>query len=293
MDKLVSLLTKESKYILFNNDINKESNWSKDNKLNIDEDITLYVFNEITENSNVDIVINEGRKVNIIEFISVKNDCTINHNITCNANSELTIVSLYESNDVKVVIKANTNIDNRAYFNSKKLSLFMGEVESLYDEKLNSEKAKSECYNVYINNSEKPQEFALNTYHNVKETESMVRNFAICKGKSTLNINTNGIVYNGSKQSIISQKTKGILLSKESGISANPLLQIDEYDCLASHGAGIGAIDEEDLFYLMSRGLTKIESEKLIIGGFINPLYEAIVNEDLRKVISDKVSKYL
>ena len=111
--------------------------------------------------------------------------------------------------------------------------------------------------------------------------------------ESVLNINTNGIVLNGSKQSNISQKTKGILLSQESGISANPLLQIDEFDCLASHGAGIGAIDEEDLYYLMSRGLTKASSEKLIIGGFVNPIYEALPEGEIKEFVIKVVNKYL
>jgi len=291
MDKLVSLLTKESKYIVFDNDTIKSSN-GLDN-LSFTEDGTYYVFNNVTSERNIDIVINEGVNVNIIEFISIKENANINCNINCKANSSLELVTLYESNNSKAVINANTVMEEKSYFNSKGLSLFMSEVDSKYDEKLVGEKAKVEAYNVFINNSEKTQDFVLNTYHNIKETESMVRNFAICKGTSTLNINTNGIVINGSKQSNISQKTKGILLSSESGISANPLLQIDEYDCLASHGAGIGAIDEEDLFYLMSRGLTKLESEKLIIGGFVNPIYEAINNEELRNAVLNKVSKYL
>ena len=102
----------------------------------------------------------------------------------------------------------------------------------------------------------------------------------------------------------MNQKSKGILLSKESAISANPLLQIDEYDCLASHGAGIGAIDEEDLFYLMSRGLTRSESEKLIIKGFINPIQENLkqfenvadkANEikEINNLFNELINKYL
>ena len=299
LGNLVSVITKNSKFMIFdNNNVLTNAGLNNPNKINITENGTYYLVNNLDSNysnSDIDIelVINEGINASIVELIKTEKDITLSRGVNLKENSELNIITIYESSTNKTVIKAKTVLEKGAYLNSKSLSLFMGEVESLYDENLTGEKAKIEGYNVFINNSKTKQNFDLNTYHNVKETESMVRNFAICKGESVLNINTNGIVLNGSKQSNISQKTKGILLSQESGISANPLLQIDEFDCLASHGAGIGAIDEEDLFYLMSRGLTKLESEKLIIGGFVNPIYEAISNEDLRNIILNKVSKYL
>ena len=294
LEKLVSAVTKSSKFMIFdNNNVLTNAGLNNPNLVNITENGTYYLVNNLSNDFSIDLVINEGIKANIIELLKTDKDLSLTYNIHCKEKSELNIITIYESDKNKTVINAKTVLEKDAYLNSKSLSLFMGEVKSLYEEKLVGEKAKIEGYNVFINNSETKQDYDLNTYHNVGKTESMVRNFAICKGESVLNINTNGIVVNGSKQSNISQKTKGILLSEESGISANPLLQIDEYDCLASHGAGIGAIDEEDLFYLMSRGLTKLESEKLIIGGFVNPIYEAIENEDLRNIILNKVSKYL
>ncbi|HHX00798.1 MAG TPA: SufD family Fe-S cluster assembly protein, partial [Acholeplasmataceae bacterium] len=57
-----------------------------------------------------------------------------------------------------------------------------------------------------------------------------------------------------------------------SNLSANPLLEIDNYDVIANHGASIDAIDEQELYYLMSRGLSKQEAEKVIVNGFINPV---------------------
>ena len=294
LEKLVSAVTKSSKFMIFdNNNVLTNAGLNNPNLVNITENGTYYLVNNLSNDFSIDLVINEGIKANIIELLKTDKDLSLTYNINCKEKSELNIITIYESDKNKTVINAKTVLEKDAYLNSKGLSLFMGEVKSLYEEKFVGEKAKIEGYNVFINNSEAKQDYDLNTYHNIGKTESMVRNFAICKGESVLNINTNGIVVNGSKQSNISQKTKGILLSQESGISANPLLQIDEYDCLASHGAGIGAIDEEDLFYLMSRGLTKLESEKLIIGGFVNPIYEAIENEDLRNIILNKVSKYL
>ena len=129
--------------------------------------------------------------------------------------------------------------------------------------------------------------------HENEDTVSIMRNYGIAKGDVTLNINTNGIVKRGAKRSNVSQKSKGILLDIGSKISANPWLQIDEFDCLASHGAGIGAISEEELYYLMSRGLTRQESERIIIDGFVSPIYKEIEDEDIKEEIIKTVKKYL
>ena len=53
-----------------------------------------------------------------------------------------------------------------------------------------------------------------------------------------------------------------ILTSRNPMRYSSSWLVIDEYDCMASHGASIGAIDEEELYYLMSRGLTRENSEE-------------------------------
>ena len=51
----------------------------------------------------------------------------------------------------------------------------------------------------------------------------------------------------------------------------------------AGHGATIGKIEEEQLFYLQSRGLTKAASEKLIINGFLTPVIDEIEDEPLKE----------
>ena len=145
---------------------------------------------------------------------------------------------------------------------------------------------------VVINASSKKQVYNYETNHKGNNSTSTMRNFVINKNGSITFMNTNGIIEKYVKGVVISQKTKGLLLDEASEISANPILTIDEYDCNASHGASIGAIDEDELYYLMSRGLTKESSEKLIIGGFVSPFLSSIkdeaIKEELYKII-DKV----
>ena len=64
-----------------------------------------------------------------------------------------------------------------------------------------------------------------------------------------------------------------------------PNLYIDEYDVVANHSASIGSISKDDLFYLMSRGLTKEEATSLVVIGFIKPIIDNIQDDSLKEDI--------
>ncbi|MBI2659014.1 SufD family Fe-S cluster assembly protein, partial [Candidatus Woesearchaeota archaeon] len=68
-----------------------------------------------------------------------------------------------------------------------------------------------------------------------------------------------------------------------------PSLKIDANDVKASHGATVGQIDEEHLFYLMARGLSRVEAEKLIVEGFFEPVIQKIPMEELKEKIREMV----
>ncbi|MAF13515.1 MAG: hypothetical protein CMI53_01305 [Parcubacteria group bacterium] len=70
-----------------------------------------------------------------------------------------------------------------------------------------------------------------------------------------------------------------LLVSPGSNIDAQPNLEILNNEVKASHGATLGSVDPKVLFYLMSRGLSASQAEKLIIGGFLGNITRDIENE--------------
>ncbi len=68
------------------------------------------------------------------------------------------------------------------------------------------------------------------------------------------------------------QKTEAILLSETAGADAIPNLEIHDHRVKCSHGASIGRLDAEKLFYLMSRGIDEVRAKQLVTEGFIVPL---------------------
>jgi Fe-S cluster assembly protein SufD len=89
------------------------------------------------------------------------------------------------------------------------------------------------------------------------------------------------------------QLSRGVVMDNESKITAKPILLIDEYDCFASHGATIGKMSDDDLFYLMSRGLTKNEAFFLILGGIIKPFIDKLPLDNLKEEIMNKINNMI
>ena len=286
---------KEGNFIYFHNGIIEDKNVSL-NDLHLDKDITLTIIHNIDKNCNIELVLNENINAKILEifYLNNRDDVVVNKEIIISNNSSLDITTIETSNaKIKAKVNINTTLGEKATIKNNKLALYLNEITESEKVLLSGKKAKYDNFNVLINTLDLKQNNDLLVVHENEDTESIMRNFGIAKGNAILNINTNGIVKQGAKRSNVSQKSKGILLDINSTISANPWLQIDEFDCLASHGAGIGAISEEELYYLMSRGLTRAESERIIIDGFVSPIYEKINNEKEKEEIINLVKKYL
>jgi Fe-S cluster assembly protein SufD len=84
-----------------------------------------------------------------------------------------------------------------------------------------------------------------------------------------------------------------LFLSEGAKANSIPGLEILADDVKCSHGATVGTVQEEQVFYLMSRGISRIEAEKLIVGGFFEPVIEEMplesVRQRLRDIIQEKV----
>ena len=75
------------------------------------------------------------------------------------------------------------------------------------------------------------------------------------------------------------QKVRNLLLSDDAEANSAPGLEIEADDVRCSHGATSGQIDDEELFYLMSRGISRKDSQKLVVFGFLQEAIKRIGNE--------------
>ena len=87
------------------------------------------------------------------------------------------------------------------------------------------------------------------------------------------------------------QLSKGLILDDKSEFSTKPELEIYADDVKCSHGSTSGNIDEDAVFYLMTRGLSKKEATKLIIKGFLNDVVSEIEDQQVKKLIDEHLEK--
>jgi Fe-S cluster assembly protein SufD len=85
------------------------------------------------------------------------------------------------------------------------------------------------------------------------------------------------------------QLSKAILLNKDSEFNAKPELEIYADDVKCSHGSASGSLNEDSIFYLMSRGLNYQQSRELLINGFLLDVIEKITDTEIKNLIKNMI----
>jgi len=195
----------------------------------------------------------------------------LNTSVGANSNLDITTLQMMEQNSVNFSTR-RTDLSQDAKINWY-LGLF-GAMLSRYriDYHLNGTGASVNDSEVIFGNND--QSFDLNTIvnHNNESTEGKVVEKSILKDtskslfKGMIRINENAAHSN----SFLSGRS--ILLDKGAKSDAIPGLEILTNDVKATHSASVAQIDEEQIFYLGSRCLSRGEAERIIIEGFLEPL---------------------
>ncbi|HZI89730.1 MAG TPA: Fe-S cluster assembly protein SufD, partial [Candidatus Polarisedimenticolia bacterium] len=96
-------------------------------------------------------------------------------------------------------------------------------------------------------------------------------------------------VHKDAQRSDAYQANRNLLLSGKARADSIPSLEIEANDVRCTHGATVGQVDEDQLFYLMTRGLPRPDAERMIIQGFFEPVLERIPAESLRTAVTAAV----
>ncbi|WP_274364940.1 Fe-S cluster assembly protein SufD [Paenibacillus thermotolerans] len=129
--------------------------------------------------------------------------------------------------------------------------------------------------------------------HFGKSSESDMITRAVMRDDATAIINGITKIEHGATKANGQQTERVLMLSPRARGDANPILLIDEDDVKAGHAASVGQVNQEQVYYLMSRGISRAEAERLIIYGFLTPVIEEIPMEGLREQLGALVERKL
>ena len=221
--------------------------------VNVDKDTNILINSNNFKKCVIDVV-----DSNLNALIIREND--INQSYEINIRGGIVVLNLVSYSSLGLDVKINLNKENSKVF--------------VYNSVIAN---KKEIYNIRVN-------------HNALKTDSNIYNNGITKDLGTIVFNVTSYVPKKSISSSVNQDSKIITLNEVNDNEINPVLLIDEYDSEARHAAFIGNFDKTQLFYLMSRGLSKKEASNLLINGLLIGTLDVCFNEkeNLKKKLNDE-----
>jgi len=141
-----------------------------------------------------------------------------------------------------------------------------------------------------LSNAKFEKKFDVSFIHEVGETTALMDNYGVAKDESNIVFSGVNYIKNGSKKSNTKQNAKIIVFDKDAKGTASPILKIDENDVQASHGAVVGQLNSDHMFYLMSRGLNKEEARMIITLGYLKPISNKF-SEDIQSKIENAIKE--
>ena len=115
----------------------------------------------------------------------------------------------------------------------------------------------------------------------------------VARGRSTAAFQGKIIVARDAQKTDAKLMMQGLMLSDDAQILSKPELEIFADDVVCGHGSTTGALDEDSLFYLMSRGIPKVEAESMLVRGFLEEVLDPIADEELHLALEGVVDRWL
>lgn len=224
-------------------------------RINIGKDVRVDLCLNKTDIASIDVHIEQGASVNFFNLVTNTSACEQNISIHVSQDAHISVFDLGLRNDKtrrKLLINLNQELASADYYALDQLFL---------DADKNTE---------------------LTIHHRAPNTTSMQAFRGIYSGNAQSYFLGKVVVDQDAKKACANQLYKSILLSDDAKAYVKPELLIFNHDIKASHGATIGSLDQEALFYLRSRGVPLKEAQHLLINSFIKEIIDTINDSPLK-----------
>ncbi len=224
------------------------------------------LFSDHSENNFINIFYNFNLEKDAV-LKNYKIDKTLNKNIRYSFNN----------------IEQDTNSVSENFILSSGSKFVKNEINC----NLNGKYSSAFINGIFSLNNNEHHEIRTSVNHLVENTKSYQLIKSVL-GKNTKSIYQGKIFVNSNAQKTDGyQLSKAILLDETSEFNAKPELEIYADDVRCSHGSASGSLDENSIFYLMSRGLNYQQSKELLINGFLLDVIEKITDSDVKNLVKN------
>lgn len=217
----------------------------------------------------------------VTEFFVGENS-HLDHTKLQNLNNESTLI-----NSTYVNQEANSNVSTNA------ISLNGGLIRNNINVALNGQGANADIYGLYLMDDKQHIDNRVFVDHKVANCTSTELFKGILDDEASGIFNGHIMVRRDAQNTIAFQNNNNILLKDTATIDTQPFLEIYADDVKCSHGATIGQLDSEAMFYLRSRGISEDNARMLLMYAFASEVINNISIDPLRERIDDMVKKRL
>jgi Fe-S cluster assembly protein SufD len=193
----------------------------------------------------------------------------------------------YHIGHLAVSQSANSQVDSHSFSIGGKL------VRSDTTINLNKSLARCSMNGIYAPNEGQHIDHHTQVLHNVPDCNSEQDYKGILSGHSRAVFNGIVKVAKDAQHTVAKQQNKNILLSANAEVDAKPQLEIFADDVICTHGATVGQLDEDALFYLATRGIGRIEASRYLIHAFAAENLRSIGIQELAEWMGKRLTQHL
>jgi len=243
---------------------------------------------EATSQSRILILAGESSQAKIIESYHSLEESVYFNNITteikvgANANIEHYKVQ-QESSKAFHIATLQVDQQRDSTFTSHSVSLGAQLARNDINSMMADEGATCNLYGLYVTDGRQHTDFHTRIDHAKPHCTSNEFYKGILDGHSRAVFNGQVHVHPDAQKSDAQQSNNNLLLSKNAEVDTKPQLEIYADDVTAAHGATVGQLDENMMFYLRSRGIDYNAAHALLVYGFAHSVIEKMSLEPLRK----------
>ncbi len=247
---------------------------------------------------NISLTCAPGSKLTLAHiFMSIGEGVSFNNvvsNFYLNENSSLNYLKFQnEGQNSFHVSTENVHVKAKAVYEGLNVDLGGSLVRNELNVNLLGPQAHAQLGGLYLASNTQHIDNHTLIHHNSGQTTSAQLYKGVLTDSSHSVFNGKVKISEGSQQVNSSQYNKNLLLSSKAEIDSKPELEVSADDVSAAHGSAIGALDEEQIFYLETRGINREQAIKILLRGYVDEVVFDFSPQTLKSFISHQLTQTL
>lgn len=219
---------------------------------------------------------------NTVSEFYIAENASLDHYKMQNANNDSTLIN-----------SSFFHLERNAKISSNGLSLNGGILKNDNYVKMHGEACETNIYGLYLMDRKQHIDNLVHVEHLYPNCYSNELYKGIMDDSASGVFNGHVIVHKDAQKSNAFQNNRNILLTDKAKVNTKPFLEIYADDVKCSHGATVGQLDTEAMFYIRSRGIGEHNAKMLLMYAFADEIIQKITIEPLRYRVEDMVKKRL